>query len=342
MKVYAGFITYNEASAKYLGDFLPSLRQSLESSGLEWQILAVDNSQSPANPNQPYLQQEQARGHFKLLASGTNLGFGKAYNLMFREALGAGADYFLVVNPDTVLDRDLVRLLAADLQGDEKAGAACPRILAWDFTNRQLTQMIDSDGVSISAAWRFSDARQGQPARPAVTSQVFGFSGAGVLLRLGALADIAFDNGDHLEYFDELFFMYKEDIDLSFRLRLAGWNILLEPQAKLWHDRSVRPQGQGWLEVWRNRANKSRQVKRWSFLNHWLLIIKFWPLDISLKIRLRIIAYQLAGLVFALLREPYLLSELSHLWQSLPAIRARRKRLKLRVSIAEIENFIYY
>jgi GT2 family glycosyltransferase len=341
MKIYAGFITYGESTAKYLADFLPSLRLALQDSGTDsWKILAVDNSQDDDNPNRPYLDKEQAAGNFDYLASKANLGFGKAYNLMLRQALDEGADYFLIINPDTVLDSELVARLANGLNSNNCLGATCPRILSWDFASKVRTNTIDSDGITVTAALRFLDSNQGKAVFPEKAKLVFGFSGACALLRLSVLKDIAFDNGRYLEYFDELFFMYKEDIDLSYRLCLAGWEIGLEPSALLWHDRSVRQVGKGLLGVWRNRGNKSRQVKRWSFLNHWILVIKFWYSGLPWKVKFKTAVYQAIGLVFALLREPYLLSELGTLWQLLPQIKAKRSRLVIKEGINVIEKFI--
>src|SRR5581483_11532493 len=57
--------------------------------------------------------------------------------------------------------------------------------------------------------------------------EVFYFNGAGVLLRKAALEDAG--------YFDERYFMYYEDLDLSWRLRLRGWKVVYVPQAVIEH-----------------------------------------------------------------------------------------------------------
>src|SRR5581483_12472754 len=57
--------------------------------------------------------------------------------------------------------------------------------------------------------------------------EVFGFCGAAALLRRAALEDVG--------AFEESFFMYYEDLDLSWRMRLRGWRILYEPGAVVEH-----------------------------------------------------------------------------------------------------------
>jgi hypothetical protein len=55
-------------------------------------------------------------------------------------------------------------------------------------------------------------------------------SGVSVLLRAAALREIGL--------FDEDFFMYWEDADLSFRLRSAGWALTVAPEGRIWHRES--------------------------------------------------------------------------------------------------------
>ena len=75
--------------------------------------------------------------------------------------------------------------------------------------------------------------RHGQPAYEPDEGQydepeeVFGFCGAACLLRRSALAEVG--------YFDPSFFLYYEDLDLSWRLRLRGWTIRYVPQSVVWH-----------------------------------------------------------------------------------------------------------
>ncbi len=330
MKLAIGFITYNQVTAKYLPFFVPSLKTALAATLGGYQILAVDNSDSTDKSNETYL--ENNFPEIDLILAGANLGFARAYNLMIEKAQHLGAEYFLMLNPDMVLSPSSIATLVAALDQDQTLGAVSPRILRWDFENNIQTKIIDSDGLFITASYNFSDRHQGEVAGDLKAEMVFGFTGAAALIRLKALSDVAYNNRGHLEYLDELMFMYKEDVDLSYRLQLAGWPIKLIPEALIYHDRTASPAGESWIKVALNRKNKSRQVKRWSFLNQWILVLKYSGLSHSFRVKFRIWTYQLVSLIFALFFETYLWAELGQLWKIRTEIRARRQSLKIVVN----------
>ena len=292
MKLAVGFITYNENTSKYLPFFLPSLKTSLglAMAPTDYKILAADNSDSENNPNRQLINKNYS--DIDYFWNGINLGFAKAYNLMITKAVALGAEYFLMINPDTILAPESLRHLLAAIEADANLGAVAPRILKWDFINNVRTNVIDSDGLFMTRNGRFSDRHQGQttlalPAAAVENDEIFGFTGAAVLLRLEALKDIAFNNQGRAEYLDELMFMYKEDVDLSYRLRLAAWPLKLEPTAIIYHDRTASPQGESWRQIAANRQQTSRYVKRGSFLNQWILTVKYCRRSYSRAVKWR-------------------------------------------------------
>ncbi|MFH0891927.1 MAG: glycosyltransferase family 2 protein [Candidatus Falkowbacteria bacterium] len=335
-KLVVGFITYNDLTAKYLPDFSDSLKKQ---SRPDFRLIAVDHSDQAENDNVLFLRKNCPE--IEIDRPGKNLGFAAGFNRMIRRAIDSGAEYFLALNPDMILDKDFVAAMVKAAEADKTIGAVAPKILKWDFANNKKTDIIDSRGLSITREHRFSDTGQaekdngGQEAR-----EVFGFTGAAVIFRIEALKDIAYDKIGEREFFDELMFMYKEDCDLSYRLRLAGWRIVFEPKAVIYHDRTASPQGESNLKIAFNRRNKSRQVKRWSFLNQWILILKYRRMPFSFRVKLATVWYQLKSLVFALIFETYLLKELYELWKMRAEIRNKREQLKIRVDIAEIERFM--
>jgi len=341
MKIVIGFIAYNDLTAKYLPFFIPSLKAALATTFGDYEaekhyrILAVDNSDSEVNGNSIYLKNNFSE--IDLTFAGTNLGFAKAYNLMIRQASELEAEYFLMLNPDTVLAPNSITELIAALDSDRSLGAVAPRILKWDFAGNIQTKIIDSDGLFITSSHRFSDRHQGRELFSSESEIVFGFTGAAALLRMKALNDVIYNNE---EYLDELMFMYKEDADLSYRLTLAGWPIKFISTAIIYHDRTASPLGEGWGQIIRNRKNKSRLVKRWSFLNHWILVLKYSGLDYSFKVKWRTGRYQLFSLFFALFFEPYLIAELKTLGKIRGEIRAKRQALKIRVNPHNIEKMM--
>lgn len=338
MIIYAGFITYGQATAKYLPYFLPSLKNQIFK---DFKILAVDNSEVAENKNTLYIKKDFPE--IDLKRSGENLGFAKAFNLMITQAINEGAEYFLALNPDMILEPALIKELVKAMATDEKIAAVQPKILKWDLAVNKKTNVIDSLGLSLNKEHRFFDAHQGETVQPELTvkKEIFGFTGAAVLLRLKALKDVAFTDGGHKEYFDELMFMYKEDCDLSYRLRLAGWKIALAPGAVAYHNRQAAAKGKSNLAIALNRSAKSKAVKQWSFLNQLILLLKLKKLPFSRRVKLATAWYQFKSLIFALLFEPYLLKEFFKLVELRGKIARKRRHLKVRVEMREIEKFMY-
>ncbi|MFA5360288.1 MAG: glycosyltransferase family 2 protein [Patescibacteria group bacterium] len=336
-KIYIGFITYGELTAKYLPYFLPSLKgQSFK----DFKILAIDNSETQENKNSKYIKENFPEINLKWI--GENLGFAKAFNLMINQAIEDGAEYFLPLNIDMIFEADMIEQLVKAIEKTENCAAAQAKILKWDFTNNKKTDQIDSLGLALNKEHRFFDSHQGEIDDKIKNNnfETFGFTGTAVLLNLKALEDVAFNNGKHKEYFDELMFMYKEDCDLSYRLRLAGWKIILVSNALAYHNRSVAAKGKSNLAIALNRKNKNKAVKKWSFLNQWILLLKLKNLPFSLNVKLATAWYQLKSLIFALLFEQFLFKELIKLWQIRAEIKKRRDQLKIRVNIKEIEKFM--
>jgi hypothetical protein len=310
LQLYIGFITYGRSTSKYLPYFLKSIR---EQNFQDFKVLVVDNSPQEDRENAELVKQYCPEAEVK--RSGENLGFAKAYNQMIIEAAKAGADFFLVINPDMILDKDALGNMVAALNESE-IDSVSPKILRWDFENSIKTDIIDSGGIKLLSGLRFVDMGQGEKDGQEFEKrkEILGPSGAAGMYKISSLEKVAYvkENGDK-EYFDELMFMYKEDCDLAYRLHSAGCNSRFIPQAVVYHDRTATGQGQKNREVASNRRNKSRQVKKWSFLNQQIIFIKYWKFQ-NVKNKLFIIWFQLKMLVFISFFEPYLFSQLKELF----------------------------
>ncbi|MEI7452101.1 MAG: glycosyltransferase family 2 protein [Candidatus Falkowbacteria bacterium] len=346
MKIVIGFITYNEGTAKYLPFFLPSLKQSLDfafgnyETDASYKILAFDNSEQQDNSNSRYIKNNFT--DIDLFWSSKNLGFAGAYNPMIGRAVDLGAEYFLMINPDTIIAEDSILNLIKILDANERLGAVAPRILKWDFVNSEKTDIVDSDGIAMTTSHRAYDSNQGKRRTDLSDAMVpiFGFTGAAVLLRLTVLVDVAFDICGRKEYLDELMFMYKEDVDLSYRLQLAGHPIMLCPSAIVYHDRSASPLGNGLWQIIKNRKNKSRLVREWSFLNQWIFVIRYSSLPWKLPVKLKIWVYQLAATLFAAIFEPYLLGQFKTIISNYKEIKLKYCQLKLKIALSDIEKIL--
>jgi len=316
-KITIGFITYEKNTAKYLPYFLKSI---FAQTYKDFNIIATDNSKNEKNENSKYIKKNYPQ--IDLQWSGKNIGFSVAYNKMIKTAIEKKSEYFLAINPDMILDAEMLKQMIKTIELDNNIGAISPKILKWNFKNKEKTNIIDSYGLSISENFCFYDIDQGKKDYKFTDNEkIFGFTGAAVLFRLKALQDVKFKQ----EYFDELMFMYKEDCDLSTRLYLAGWDTVFEPKAISYHDRTAGNNKRGdWGKIL-NRKNKNKQVKKWSFLNHWIILSKYKNISNLPVNRIKIIWYQFKSLIFITIFEPYLLKELISLYKLKNKIKVKSK-----------------
>jgi len=313
IKLVIGFITYGKSTARYLPYFLSSLKAQTYQ---DYKVVVIDNSERKENENVSYINKNFP--NIELTWAGGNIGFAKAYNKMISSCVKTGVQYFMVINPDIILEPDAIAKLVKALDNDNKLGSVCPKILRWDFKNNKKTNIIDSCGIKLKPGLNFIDIGQGQVDQGQYNNiKIIGPSGAAGMYRLRALAKVK--EGDN--YFDELMFMYKEDCDLVYRLYLAGYKSRCVSEAIIYHDRTAAAKGESDWQVALNRKRKDRKVKVWSFLNQQIIFAKYWNLQ-RFRLKLAIILYQIKILIFILLFEQYLLGQLIELWKI-------RKKIKI-------------
>jgi GT2 family glycosyltransferase len=114
------------------------------------------------------------------------------------------------------------------------------KLLYWDFEQSNTTKIIDSFGLKINKNRKVIDWQQGKADYSLDDKEVFGLSGTALLVRRAALEVVRLPkNNDQFEYFDEDYFSYKEDIDLAWRFRLAGYENWLVTSTVAYHHRSI-------------------------------------------------------------------------------------------------------
>ncbi len=179
------------------------------------QVIIVDNGSSDGSLE--YLRQQHP--DVKVISLGVNTGFACAVNHGLRAAHG---ELVALVNTDVRLDPDWLRRMAAVLRADPAAAAvACKMLDLHDRTRVYDTgDVLRRDGACDQRGRFHRD--EGQWDEP---GEVFGACAGAALYRRSALRSI----GD----FDERYFAYLEDVDVSLRLRLAGWRCRYEPVVAL-------------------------------------------------------------------------------------------------------------
>ncbi|KKU78981.1 MAG: Glucose-1-phosphate thymidylyltransferase [Candidatus Peregrinibacteria bacterium GW2011_GWA2_47_7] len=280
------------------------------------------------------------------MRSEKNLGFGAGHNALIRHS---SAPFYAALNFDILYEPDFISTLLTGILSSQNIGAVTGKLKQWDFSRRDQenqgkTNFIDSTGLRIRKSHRFEDRGQGEVdyGQYDRREEIFGPSGAAALYRRTALENIAFvnDTGEK-EYFDELFFMYKEDIDLAYRLQWAGWKALYVPSAVAYHDRTTRERGHGILQIIRNRKRKSQRVNEWSFLNQELLIQKhFKNGGFSSEVKNATRWYALKTFLYVLFFEPHLFRQYRRLSSMTDQIEKRVLRMPKTSRAEDIESLM--
>jgi len=193
-----------------------------------------------------------------------NTGFAGGHNKGFRRCT---TPFVLVLNPDVQVQWGGIAALLKHL--------ANPAVGAVQGKLYRQGLIIDSAGVMLTAAFNGRERGAGvaDTGQYSEVAGIDGVTGACALYRLSALQAVAHPKG---EIFDEDFWAYKEDVDLSWRLRRAGWKLLYVPVTVGTHPRSLRSESNlGWpasgAGMWR-RLKDTRT--RYSFRNWLWTIVK--------------------------------------------------------------------
>ncbi|MGI8424673.1 MAG: glycosyltransferase family 2 protein, partial [Chloroflexota bacterium] len=197
-----------------------------------------------------------------------NWGFARGYNGAIKDA---GGPYVVLLNSDTRVRPGWLTALVDAAEADARLGAATAKLVyPPDSLNAGRIQnaggLLLPDGSGRDRGTVFCDGRWvqekdiGQYER---REEVFFFCGAAALLRKTALADVGL--------FDERYFMYYEDLDLSWRLRLRGWKVVYVPEAVVEHAHAASS-GE-WSPFFTFQIDRNRP----------LMLLKLAPLSLALR-----------------------------------------------------------
>jgi GT2 family glycosyltransferase len=250
----------------------------------------------------------------KVIRNETNRGFAAAVN----QGIAASSGKFVqLVNPDCFLAPDYCEKLMRALDSDG-VGMATGKLLLADTPT-----LIDSKGIRMTRSGRHFDIDQGEPDETTTESaEVFGVSGAAAMYSREFLNDVAVEG----EVFDEDFFAYREDADLSWRGRIFGWRAMYVPSAVAHHVRRVTPD---------RRRSLPPLINMHSVKNRFLLRLK----NESLYLALRNLPFELArdfvaiAAVFTVERTS--LPAFGWLWRNRRRIMSKRRAIQSRRRVSD-------
>jgi hypothetical protein len=206
------------------GDSLFAAIASLErQEEVNLSVVVVDNASAPAERER--LAREAGRA--RVIPFSRNLGFAGAAN----EGIArTRAPFVLLLNNDATIAPDYAARLAARLLMDERLAAAQGLVLTPDGERVDTAGIVWTDrGEAVPALSGTSPS-----AAPERAFEVAGVSATAALYRREALESV----GPAGQVFDDSFFAYYEDADLSLRLSRAGWRFACDPSARARHEGS--------------------------------------------------------------------------------------------------------
>jgi len=228
-------------------DFLKSCLDSLLAQTVPTIVVVVDNGSSDGSRK----LLESYGDKIITIYREKNYGFTGGVNPGLEYAIDHGYDAAALLNNDAMVEPDWLENLQKNLK--DNIGITTSLILSHDG------KTIDTTGDTLTI-WGLPYPRsRSKPAEsaPKKNEYIFGASGGASLYSIEMLREIGL--------FDQDFFAYYEDIDISWRAQLAGWKVLFVPSARVYHHIS-------------GTSSKHKGFARYhTFKNLRLLIIKNTP-----------------------------------------------------------------
>lgn len=210
----ASVVVLNWNGQRFLKECLASLR---EQTFTDFETILVDNGSTDGSLE--YVRHEFPQ--VRVIALSHNDGFAGGNNVGIRASTG---QYVALLNNDTKAHPRWLESLKMTLDAHPQIGFCASKILLYDQPD-----IIDSAGDLFynCGVGEKRGRSQKDDERFAEPMPVFGACGAAALYRRSMLEDIGL--------FDEDFFAYAEDVDLSFRAQLSGYQCLYVPEAVVYH-----------------------------------------------------------------------------------------------------------
>jgi GT2 family glycosyltransferase len=257
----ASVIIVDHNGRRHMGPCLASLRAT---TGVPFEVIVVDNDSTDGSPEAV----ERDFPEVRVLRLGRNAGFGAANRRGVEVARGR---FLVFLNNDTVVEPGWLEALVRAMD-DESIAAACSTLVYMDEPH-----LYNARGISV---WRLGFARERDVRQVIATADeappawdTIAPTGAAMMVRRG---DFVGEGG-----FDPAMFMYYEDVDLGWRLRLAGRRVVAVAGSVVLHHGSATTR--------RRRTNRWKHRMGHRHLLRTLIKCYEWPnLRRALKGHLRL------------------------------------------------------
>jgi len=221
MHPLVAIVILNWNGKKYLEEFLPFL---IQSSYKNYKIIVADNNST--DDSLPFLN-----SHFpevQVIKLVENYGFAKGYNLALQQV---DAPYYVLLNSDVKVATDWIEPMVALLESDLNIAACQPKLLAFHQPDSfeyagAAGGWLDHLGYPF-AMGRIFDITEKDMGQYDQSIPIFWASGAALCIRAKSFHEVG--------GFDNYFFAHQEEIDLCWRLQLAGSKVYSCPRSVVYH-----------------------------------------------------------------------------------------------------------
>ncbi|HAA64159.1 MAG TPA: glycosyltransferase family 2 protein [Thermoanaerobacter sp.] len=213
-----GIVIVNYNGEKYINDCVRSIS---ESTYKNYMVIVVDNA---STDNSIKNLEEEFKERITIIKNNENLGFSSANNIGIKYALQNGCEFVILLNNDTVIDKDLIHNMVSTSLSNDNA-IISPKIYYYNEPNK-----IWSAGGGInwkkglSFHYGFNQIDKGQFDEQ---KEIDFATGCCILIHKSVFEKVG--------YLAEEYFLYFEDTDFCVRAKQKGIKIIYEPKAKLWH-----------------------------------------------------------------------------------------------------------
>lgn len=231
-KVGIILVNYKDYAKRYLKDCRDSLRTQTYS---DFNVYIIDNASSAESLD--FLKEYYPEA---IILPRTDGNYCAANNLGMHQAILDGCDYLVAANMDTEFEVDWLQELVVALENNPQAGVAQSLIRIFPHSEAEkLDPLVNTTGNLIHFLFFGFTNNYGQKSSelklPAY-SEISYASGCSFIIRRDVFEEIG--------GYDENYYMYHDDLDISLKTRLAGYSVILASKSKLFHkyefERSVR------------------------------------------------------------------------------------------------------
>lgn len=214
-------VILNWNGRKYLEQFLPSV---LSTTYANYDVIVADNGSTDDSID--FLEKEYPS--IRIIRFTENYGFAKGYNEALKQV---EADYYVLLNSDVEVNPDWLQPMVNLLENNKRIAACQPKILS--CSNKKMFEYAGAAGGWLDkygypfAKGRVFDIIEEDKGQYDQSEPIFWASGAALFIRPAVFHEA--------KGFDEYFFAHQEEIDLCWRIQLAGHAIYSCPASVVYH-----------------------------------------------------------------------------------------------------------